>query len=84
MKIYGTTYSITEPQTIEITSTKVFTATDIQSAEREYEGQVENCYSYTLTEYEKDEYITLMAKNNADIATLQDELAAAKILLGVE
>ena len=84
MKIYGTTYSITEPQAIEITSIKVFTATDIQSIERACEGQTENCYSYTLTEYDKDEYIALMAKNNADIAALQDELAAAKILLGVE
>ena len=84
MKIYATTYSITEPQAIEITATKVFTATNIQSVERAYEGEVENCYSYTLTEYDKDEYITLMAQNNADVAALQEELNAAKILLGVE
>jgi len=84
MKNYETVYSITEPQEIEITSTKVFIATNVQSIEREYEDIIETCYSYTLTEYDKDEYITLMAKNNADIAALQEELAAAKILLGVE
>ena len=84
MKNYETVYSITEPQEIEITNTKVFVTTNVQSIEREYEDIIENCYSYTLTEYNKDEYIALMAKNNADIAALQDELAAAKILLGVE
>ena len=84
MKAYENTYSLIEPPAIEITKTKVFIASNIEQITREFEDKTESCYSYTLTEYDKDEYILLLAQNNADIAALQEELAAAKILLGVE
>lgn len=84
MKIYNPTYSLIEPPEIEITKTKVFVSSNIQSVEREAEGNIETCYSFVLTEYDKDEYITMLAANQADIAALQEELTAAKILLGVE
>ena len=84
MKTYNTTYSIIEPPAIEITETKVFIASNIEQTTREFEDKSEQCYTYTLTEYDKDEYILLLAQNSADIAALQEELQAAKILLGVE
>lgn len=81
MKVYSLTYSATQPPEIEITSTKVFLASNIEAITREIEGIEENCYSYTLTEYNKDEYIMLLAQNNNN---LEEELQATKILLGVE
>ena len=81
MKLYNITYSTTQPENIEITTTKVFVASNIEAVERTAEGITEQCYSFDLTEYDKDEYIALMANNNA---SLQEELEATKILLGVE
>ena len=84
MKIYENTYSTIEPPQIDITATKVFIASNIQEVEREVEDMIIHCYEYTLTEYDKDEYLTILSQNQQDIATLQEELRAAKILLGVE
>ena len=84
MKTYNFTYSTIEPPKIDITATKVFLATNIQEIEREVEDTIEHCYQYTLTEYDKDEYLAILSQNQQDIETLQEELRAAKILLGVE
>ena len=86
MKQYSNpTYSTTKPEAIEITDTRVFVASNIeQSTQLNSQEEEIQCWKYTLTEYTKDEYILLMAQNNADIAALQEELHAAKILLGVE
>lgn len=84
MKIYNPTYSTVEPPAIDITATKVFLATNIQEVEREVENTIEHCYQYTLTEYDKDEYLAVLSQNQQDIEALQEELQAAKILLGVE
>ena len=84
MKIYDSTYSAIEPPKIDITATKVFLATNIQEIEREVEDTIEHCYQYTLTEYDKDEYLAILSQNQQDIEALQEELRAAKILLGVE
>lgn len=81
MKIYNPVYSLTQPQEIELTDTKVFVASNVQQVTREVEGSQEQCYSYILTEYTKDEYITTTAQT---VAALQEELQATKILLGVE
>lgn len=84
MKIYNPTYSSTRPQEIEITETQVFIASNIQFITRVFEEREEQCYSYTLTEYTKDEYIKILSQNQTNITALQEELQAAKILLGVE
>lgn len=84
MKIYNPTYSFIRPESIEITETKVFLATNIQEVEREVEDTIEHCYQYTLTEYDKNEYFALLSQNQQNIEALQEELQAAKILLGVE
>lgn len=84
MKTYNSIYSVIEPPKIDITATKVFLATNIQEIEREVEDTIEHCYQYTLTEYDKDEYLAILSQNQQDIEALQEELRAAKILLGVE
>lgn len=82
MKNYGTTYAATEPQPVVMTNTSVFVASDIQpSTLVDHHGNEIANYSYTLIEYTKDEYLMLIAQQNAELAA---ELAATKILLGVE
>ena len=84
MKTYNITYSTTQPEQTEITATKVFIASEIEQITRAPEGIEEQCFQYKLVEYDKDEYILLLSQNNTDIESLQEELQAAKILLGVE
>ena len=84
MKIYEHTYSMNKPPEIETTSTKVFVSTDVKEMPIEVEENIVNCFCYTLVEYDKDEYLDILFKQQTDIAALQEELQAAKILLGVE
>lgn len=84
MKIYEPTYSMNKPPEIETTATKVFVASNIEEVSKEIEETNVNCFSYTLVEYDKDEYLDILFKQQTDIAALQEELQAAKILLGVE
>lgn len=81
MKDYGVVYGSIEPQTIEITPTSVLIASNIESYEQEVDGHSISGYKYNYVEYSKDEYL-LQQTNN--INALQEELAAAKVLLGVE
>jgi hypothetical protein len=82
---YGKTTSSTYPQEVEITSSAVFIASDITSYEQEIDDKIYSGYEYDYKQYDKDEYITLIANENAaTIAALQEELQATKILLGVE
>ena len=81
---YGQTKSSIRPQEIEITSDKVFIASNIQEYEETLDGHTNTGYIYNYVCYSKDEYILLMAQNNIDVAALREELEAAKILLGVE
>lgn len=81
MKDYGIISGSIEPQNIEITPTAVFVATNIQPYQEEIDGHQISGYRYNYVEYSKDEY--LLQQTNS-IAALQEELAAAKVLLGVE
>lgn len=81
MKNYGVIYGTTEPQPIEITATSVFIASNVEPYEEQIDNTTISGYKYNYTEYTKDEYL-LQQSNN--IAELQEELAAAKVLLGVE
>lgn len=81
MKNYGIIYGSTEPQSIEITPTSVFVATNIESYQEEIDGHQVSGYKYNYIEYSKDEY--LLQQTNS-LVQLQEELAAAKVLLGVE
>lgn len=84
MKVYNPTYSLVQPPETEITEAKVFIASDVQEVIREFEDTQENCYQFILTEYDKDEYLKILMESRAQITALQEELQAAKILLGVE
>lgn len=85
MTNYGLTYSIDPPKTVEITGTKVFLASNITPTQREDEnGQMYDCYSYELIEYDKDEYFNILAESIMDIGAIEEGIQAAKIILGVE
>lgn len=81
MKQHGKVYSVAEPLPIEITETAVFLASNIESYTQEIEDHIYEGYKYDCTEYTKDEYLALQS---AKISSLEQELAAAKILLGVD
>lgn len=82
---YGKIQSSERPQEIEITESKVFIAENITPYEKEIDEHFIQGFEYNYKEYTKDEYIQLMNEENSKaIANLQEELAAAKILLGVE
>jgi len=81
---YGKVKSSVRPQEIEMTIDKVFVASNIEEYQETIDGRETNGYQYDYICYTKDEYILLMAQNNADVAALREELEAAKILLGVE
>lgn len=85
MKEYINVHSNAEPLSIEITPNKVFIAKNISLETRIDERNKEMTYfSYDLLEYDKDEYLKELHQNQIDVITLQEELQAAKILLGVE
>lgn len=81
MKNYGRIRGPISPSPIEITPTAVFIASDIQAYTDTVEGHNINGYEYNYVEYSKDEY--LLQQSN-QIQSLQEQLAAAKILLGVD
>ena len=82
---YGRIQSSERPQEIEITESKVFIAKNITHYEKEIDEHFIQGFEYDYKEYTKDEYIQLMNEENSKaIANLQEELAAAKVLLGVE
>lgn len=81
MKNYGIVYGSTQPQAIEITPTSVFIASNIEPYEEIIDDKTISGYKYNYIEYSKDEY--LLQQTNS-IAALEEELAAAKVLLGVE
>lgn len=80
---YGQVKGSVRPQEIEITSDKVFIASNIEAYEETIDEHNISGFKYNLIEYNKDEYIILLSQTNADIAALREELEAAKILLGV-
>ena len=81
MKDYGKVQSLNQPQEIEIKENKVFIASNIETYTQTIEGHEESGYQYDYVEYTKDEYIAILSHQSQ---RLEEELAAAKILLGVE
>ena len=69
------------PNEIEITDKYVLIASNITTYEEEVDGHAMSGYEYDCAQYTKDEYSVQQA---ARIESLQEELNAAKILLGVE
>ncbi len=73
--------SSTRPQEIEFTATTVRVASNITPYEETVFDKTIIGFEYDCTEYSKDEYLSLQAQK---IASLEQELQAAKILLGVD
>lgn len=72
------------PNSIEIFGNEVFIPLNVHEFNEQTEDGVISGYQYDCDIYTKDEYIILMAQQTTRIAELEDELAAAKILLGVD
>lgn len=73
MKQYGTQRSTVKPEDVEITESKVFTyesITEIKVKNPESDDEV-TMYEFTLTEYDKDEYIRIQAEKNASLMIMQ-------------
>lgn len=77
MKQYGTQRSTVKPENVEITESKVFTyenITEIKVKNPESDDEV-TMYEFTLTEYDKDEYIRIQAEKNA---SLEEQMTQAQ------
>lgn len=81
MKNYGKVRSNTRPQPIEITDKSVFISSDIAAYTEVIDDHEISGFEYNYIEYSKDEYLI---HQNEQIAGLQEQLQAAKILLGVD
>lgn len=81
MTNYGQMKSTQQPPAVKFTDTMVFIAENIQPYTQVLEGVTFNGYTYDYKGYTKDEY---MLQQLQAISSLEEELQATKILLGVE
>ena len=72
------------PDEITVTSNNVMVASNIHEYTETIDEYTMSGYEYDYDIYTKDEYIAYMANQAKKIQELQEELAATKILLGVE
>lgn len=80
MKQYGTQRSTVKPEDVEITESKVFSyedITEIKVKNPESDDEVA-MYEFTLTEYDKDEYIRIQAEKNA---SLEEQMTQTQVAL---
>lgn len=80
MKQYGTQRSTVKPEDVEITESKVFTyesIAEIKVKNPESDDEV-TMYEFTLTEYDKDEYIRIQAEKNA---SLEEQMTQTQVAL---
>jgi hypothetical protein len=73
--------SSVRPQEVTVTANSVLVASNITPYEEEIYDRTSTGYEYDCTEYSKDEYLVLQTEK---VAALEQELQAAKILLGVD
>lgn len=81
MKEYKKIHSAVRPQEVEITPNAVYIAKNITPYEEIIDGRTITGFEYDCIDYTKDEYLI---HQNEKINSLQEELQAAKILLGVD
>lgn len=80
MKQYGTQRSTVKPENVEITESRVFRyedITEIKVKNPESDDKV-TMYEFTLTEYDKDEYIRIQAEKNA---SLEEQMTQTQVAL---
>lgn len=73
-----------QPDSIQLINDKIYIPSNIHLYNETIEGHTIEGYEYDCDIYTKDQYLILIAQQAQHIAQLQDELAAAKILLGVD
>ena len=73
--------SSVRPQEVEFTANSVLVASNIEPFEEVVGDRTLSGFEYECTEYTKDEYLMLQ---NSKILSLEEELQATKILLGVD
>lgn len=81
MKQYGTQRSTVKPEDVEITESKVFSyenITEIKVKNPESDDDEVKMYEFTLTEYDKDEYIRIQAEKNA---SLEEQMTQTQVAL---
>lgn len=78
---HGIQYSTSRPEPVSMTADSVFVASNITPYSKEIEERTVSGFQYNYVQYTKDEYLI---QQSANIASLQEELEAAKILLGVD
>ena len=80
MKQYGTQRSTVKLEDVEITESRVFSyedITEIKVKNPESDDEV-TMYEFTLTEYDKDEYIRIQAEKNA---SLEEQMTQTQVAL---
>lgn len=80
MKQYGTQRSTVKPEDVEITESRAFSyedITEIKVKNPESDDEV-TMYEFTLTEYDKDEYIRIQAEKNA---SLEEQMTQTQVAL---
>lgn len=80
MKQYGTQRSTVKPEDVEITESRVFSyedITEIKVKNPESDDEV-TMYEFTLTEYDKDEYIRIQAEKNT---SLEEQMTQTQVAL---
>lgn len=78
MTNYGVQYSSVEPIPVEITANNVFIASNIRPYSKDVEGRHLEGYEYDYVSYTKDEYILLIANQNAQ---LQQDIIDTQVAL---
>lgn len=66
---YGRTRSDTEPMAVQITETKVFVASNVETYSEVIEDETITGFEFDYTEYEKDEYIQMLKTENDELET---------------
>lgn len=84
MKNFGRVRGSVYPSELTITDSSVMVASNIIPYSETIDSVTTRGYEYDYVQYSKNEYIQLLAQKTAVIASLEDELAATKILLGVD
>lgn len=80
MKQYGIQRSTVKPEDVEITESKVFSyedITEIKVKNPESDDEV-TMYEFTLTEYDKNEYIRIQAEKSA---SLEEQMTQTQVAL---
>lgn len=79
MKDYGKTRSTVKPDAVVVDENSVWVHSDIQEfTEKVGEDQEMHGYEFNMIQYDKDEYILIMAKKNE---SLEEQMTATELAL---